>query len=207
MGVCRILWAIFFLFVLLNFRGSIPDSLGSLSLLTKLDLKDNQLSGIIPYSLGNLSLLQELDVSNNNLNGTIPPSFALLSSLTHFYGHNNRFNETIISSSFPASLISLYLSLNQSIPETFFHNLTNLDKLYLSDCVLNISKTWIPSFQLHSLQLVSCLIDGEFPPWISTQFSLDTLGLVNTGLVGQIPSWLCETSPMLQYLNLSGKSL
>ncbi|XP_057845100.2 receptor-like protein 33 [Cryptomeria japonica] len=51
------------------------------------------------------------------------------------------------------------------------------------------------------------MIDGEVPPWLSTQFSLEWLELFNAGLVGQIPSWLCENSPMLHTLNLSGNHL
>lgn len=43
--------------------------------------------------------------------------------------------------------------------------------------------------------------------WISTQFSLGRLELTNASLVGVIPSWLWETSPRLQYLNLSGNHL
>ncbi|XP_057841832.2 receptor like protein 27 [Cryptomeria japonica] len=189
--------------------GSIPASLGSLSLLWDLSLGNNQLSGNIPDSLGNLSLLSGLSLLNNQLTGTIPPSFAQLSSLNRFYGSGNHFNETISSSSFPASLEYLYLSLNhqQVISETFFQNLTNLKFLYLSDCVLNISKTWIPSFQLTEISLESCKINREIPVWICTQFSVATLELVNNSLVGKIPSWLWETSSQLQHLNLSGNHL
>ncbi|XP_059070508.1 receptor-like protein 47 [Cryptomeria japonica] len=188
--------------------GRIPASLGSLSL-TDLLLGDNQLSGIVPDSLGNLSLLERLDISNNQLSGTIPPSFAHLSSLIELYAHGNRFNETVSSLSLPPSLHFLYLSLHhyQSISETSFHNLTRLSDLYLCDCVLNISTTWIPPFDLSYLSLVSCMIDGEFPPWISTQISLERLVITNASLVGVIPSWLWETSPQLNYLNLSGNHL
>ncbi|XP_057844114.2 LRR receptor-like serine/threonine-protein kinase GSO2 [Cryptomeria japonica] len=189
--------------------GSIPASLGSLFSLTKLHLSYNQLSGSIPASLGSLSLLRSLYLSNNELRGNIPDSLGNLSLLQVLDGVSNRFNETISSSSLPPSLVALRLSLNhhQLISETFFHKLTRLSSLYLSDCVLNISTIWIPSFQLYELSLMSCTIDGEFPPWISTQFSLENLKLTNASLVGVIPSWLWETSPQLQYLNLSGNHL
>ncbi|XP_059066666.1 probable leucine-rich repeat receptor-like protein kinase At1g35710 [Cryptomeria japonica] len=190
--------------------GSIPASLGSLTLLRSLYLENNQLTGSIPESLGNLLLLGFLDIRNNQLTGTIPLSFAQLSSLTEFKAYGNRFNESISSSSLPASLVNLYLSLNhnQSISETFFHNLTILKYLHISDCVLSISRTWIPPFQLNQLSLVSCTIGhGEFPLWISTQFSLDALELVNIGLIGEIPSWLWETNLLLNSLNLSRNHL
>ncbi|XP_059070465.1 receptor-like protein 35 [Cryptomeria japonica] len=189
--------------------GSIPASLGSLSMLRKLDLGGNRLSGSIPDSLGSLSLLKELLISNNQLSGTIPSSLVHLSSLTILHGNGNRFNETISSSSLPPSVVDLSLSLNhyQTISESFFHKLTGLNYLYLSSCVLNISATWIPSFQLSKLYLVSCMIGGEFPPWISTQFSLQYLEISNASLVGVFPSWLWETSSMLIYLNLSRNQL
>ncbi|XP_057838905.2 receptor-like protein 12 [Cryptomeria japonica] len=190
-------------------NGSIPSCLGNLASLSDLSLGNNQLSGRIPASLGSLSLLRELTLYNNQLSGTIPPSFAHLSSLTELSAYGNRFNETVSSLSLPPYLRTLYLSLHhyQSISETFFHNLTRLSSLYLSDCVLNISTTWIPPFDLSDLLLVSCMIDGEFPPWISTQISLERLVITNASLVGVIPSWLWETSPQLNYLDLSGNKL
>ncbi|XP_059070498.1 LRR receptor-like serine/threonine-protein kinase SIK1 [Cryptomeria japonica] len=50
-------------------------------------------------------------------------------------------------------------------------------------------------------------IDGQFPSWISTQFSFEILELTNASLVGVIPSWLWETNPLLSYLNLSRNHL
>lgn len=192
-----------------SFTGTIPTFLCLLTRLTVLDLSDNYLNGSIPSCLGNLSLLRELRLYNNQLSGTIPPSFAHLSSLIELSAYGNRFNETVSSLSLPPSLQTLYLSLHhyQSISETFFHNLTRLSYLYLSDCVLNISTTWIPPFDLSELGLGSCMMDGEFPPWISTQISLEALAITNASLVGVIPSWLWETSPQLNYLNLSGNHL
>ncbi|XP_057862779.2 receptor-like protein EIX1 isoform X1 [Cryptomeria japonica] len=189
--------------------GNIPDSLGNLSLLGYLGIANNQLRGSIPSSLGNLFLLEHLVINNNQLSGGIPSSFVRLSSLTHLYADANPFNETISSSSLPASLHYLSLSLNhhQSISETFFHNLTSLEYLYLSDCVLNISTTWIPPFQLSELYLVSCMIDSEFPSWISTQFSLESLELSNASLIGVIPYWILGTNSLLKHLNLSGNHL
>ncbi|XP_059070384.1 receptor-like protein 35 [Cryptomeria japonica] len=189
--------------------GNIPISLGSLTLLRHLYLGGNPLSKSIPDSMGNLSLLESLSIGDTQLSGITPPSYTQLSSLASLDVSGNRFNETVASSSLPPSLVDLRLSLNhnQSVSETFFHNLTSLELLYLSDCMLNFSSTWIPSFQLREISLVSCMIDDAFPPWISTQFSLHKLELVNTGLVGEIPSWLLETNPQLLVLNLSRNHL
>ena len=56
--------------------------MGSLSNLTRLRLKSNDLSGEIPAELGSLSNLTELDLYGNNLSGEIPAELGSLSNLT-----------------------------------------------------------------------------------------------------------------------------
>ena len=48
--------------------GSIPEELGQLASLKKLDLENNQLSGSIPNQLGRLRRLRGLALNNNKLN-------------------------------------------------------------------------------------------------------------------------------------------
>ena len=53
--------------------GKIPDSLGRLGNLTKLNLYFNSFWSSIPFSIGNLSSLQLLSLYENEMmNGTIP---------------------------------------------------------------------------------------------------------------------------------------
>ena len=54
--------------------GEIPAELGSLSNLTKLVVRDNDLSGEIPAELGSLSNLTYLELSQNDLSGCVPSS-------------------------------------------------------------------------------------------------------------------------------------
>lgn len=187
--------------------GSLPFCLNKLSSLSVLSLANNRLSGQIPFTWGDLALLKSLDVSFNQLSGNLPSSFVGLSSLTELYANGNRFNQSNPSWGFPSSIRTLHLSLNHelTISDTFFRNLTKLEHLSLSNCTLNISTSWIPNFQLVELELVSCQMDGQIPPWISTQFSLGSLTLANNGLAGEIPSWLWATS--LSELNLSQNHL
>jgi Leucine-rich repeat (LRR) protein len=77
----------------MGLTGQIPSSIKSLSILTWLDLKNNQLSGEITPSLGSLRFLGFLDLSFNQLNGTIPtslgisnPSLASISTTTGLAG-------------------------------------------------------------------------------------------------------------------------
>ncbi|XP_057819335.2 probable leucine-rich repeat receptor-like protein kinase At1g35710 [Cryptomeria japonica] len=190
-----------------HLSGNIPYSLGNLSSLKYFDVSNNSLSGSIPDSFGNLSSLESMDLSYNHLNGTLPSSFSRLSSLTELYADGNAFNQSIASSVLPSSIEGLSLSLDDQhmISEAFLHNLSKLDNLYLSNCEVNISSTWIPSFQLGSLFMTSCKVDGQIPLWISTQFSLLELELPDNNLVGEIPSWLFDMS--IQYINLTANHL
>ena len=75
--------------------GKIPPVLGSLSGLTRLELRggkgryDNQLTGNIPAELGNLVNLTHLNLGSNQLGGQIPAELGKLTSLTHLDLSNN----------------------------------------------------------------------------------------------------------------------
>ena len=64
-----------------SLSGAIPDTLGGLANLTVLDLDENRLNGRIPNELGNLAMLKALDLQANNLSGTIPKELGRLSEL------------------------------------------------------------------------------------------------------------------------------
>jgi Leucine-rich repeat (LRR) protein len=55
-------------------RGLIPQEIGLLNDLQRLNLSYNQFSGTIPVELLNLQNVQVLDLSHNQLSGTIPPT-------------------------------------------------------------------------------------------------------------------------------------
>ena len=54
--------------------GTLPSSLGQLTLMEKIYLTNNFISGTIPPSLGNMLRLDELDFGENQLSGTVPKS-------------------------------------------------------------------------------------------------------------------------------------
>jgi Leucine-rich repeat (LRR) protein len=65
-----------------NLSGSIPGSLGALTMLQEIDLASNELLGSIPPQLSQLSNLQGLDLSGNTLSGQIPGQLGALTNLT-----------------------------------------------------------------------------------------------------------------------------
>jgi hypothetical protein len=70
--------------------GSIPDAIGNLAALQRLDLGYNQLENSIPGAIGNLVNLQYLDLGFNKLGGFIPPEIGNLSTLRNLYLNSNQ---------------------------------------------------------------------------------------------------------------------
>jgi Leucine-rich repeat (LRR) protein len=77
-----------------NFTGNIPNEITKLFGLMVLNLSRNHITGRIPETMSNLHQLQSLDLSSNQLSGTIPLSFP---SLT-FLGALNLSNNNLLGS-------------------------------------------------------------------------------------------------------------
>ena len=82
--------------------GSFPGVLGSLEKLERLDLAGNYIQGPIPVELGNLANLQMLDLGGNNLAGPIPVELGNLANLQRLNLH-----ETPLSGPIPVELGNL----------------------------------------------------------------------------------------------------
>jgi hypothetical protein len=72
-----------------NFSGNIPNVLTKLSGLLVLNLSRNHITGQIPETMSNLLQLSSLDLSNNQISGTIPSSLSSLSFLGSLDLSNN----------------------------------------------------------------------------------------------------------------------
>ncbi|KAF8391161.1 hypothetical protein HHK36_023462 [Tetracentron sinense] len=64
-----------------RFQGEIPESIGNLRSLLRLNFSGNNFAGSIPSSLGNLTMLESLDLSHNKLSGEIPQQLTTLTFL------------------------------------------------------------------------------------------------------------------------------
>ncbi|KAK9116386.1 hypothetical protein Sjap_015333 [Stephania japonica] len=150
------------------------------SSLERLNLMENQITGILPSSIGNLKNLKSLVVLNNHMNGTIPRGIGELSQL--FY--------LDLSSNFFEGVVS----------ESHFANLAKLEVLDLSSTskkslILQVSSNWIPAFtNLGILDLSNWQVGPFFPSWLRAQENIYTVTLRNTGISDNLPEWFGELS-------------
>ncbi|KAI3729967.1 hypothetical protein L6452_18640 [Arctium lappa] len=151
-----------------NFSGGIPESIGNLKSLSRIELPRSNFSGRIPNSMGNLTRLSYLDLSSNYFIGQIP-SFQLCRNLTHIDLSRN--------------------SLSGLIPSAYFRDLQNL---VFVDLRFNAFSGSIPS-SLFSLQLVQKIqlshnnFFGVLADFSNASASLlDTLDLSSNKLEGKI---------------------
>ena len=161
--------------------GSIPSTLGKLSSLIELDLDSNFLSSSIPSELGNgLINLKLLDLDSNYLTGTIPTSILcgeMIKGLQTLYLYSNGLTGTLSSCA------------------TDLHTDT-LTMMWLND---NLLSGTIPSaffdtyINVDTLYLHDNAFTGSIPIPSNTTTNitaLTTLGLYNNQLTGTIPSIL-----------------
>ena len=148
---------------------------------TRLFLRDNELTGTIPPELGQLSSLDVLDLSTNELTGTIPPELGQLSSLRLLWLHNNAL-------------------MGPTPPE--LGQLSNLTQLWLFD---NALTGLIPPELGQLSSLTGLLLDdneltGAIPPELVQLSSLTVLWLGGNELTGAIPPELGQLSSLERLL-------
>ncbi|KAI4296253.1 hypothetical protein L6164_036226 [Bauhinia variegata] len=172
-----------------QFHGQIPDSFENLMSLVVLSVSDNHLSGPMPSTLGQTSYLKELNLSNNHLSGTLNTTLMRLSELVVLDVAQNE--------------------LEGVITDTHLKNLRKLKFLSISanNLIFNVSKNWVPSFQLEAIGLSRCLSGPEFPKWIQTQKNLSYIDLSRASISDTVPKWFWDLSPKIEYINLSNNYL
>ncbi|KAL7171722.1 hypothetical protein ACSBR2_036394 [Camellia fascicularis] len=173
-------------------RGSLLDySLTHLQNLRYLVLADNLISGPIPASIGRLSKLEILDLSFNQMNGSIPNGVGKLANLIELLLENNYW-EGVISQNQLQGLTKLQgFSISSSNKSSIF----------------KISHEWVPPFSLTYINIHNCQLGPGFPAWLSNQKQLSDITLTDVAISDTIPYWLCELSPQINRLDLSGNRI
>ncbi|XP_039126341.1 receptor-like protein EIX2 [Dioscorea cayenensis subsp. rotundata] len=166
-------------------RGELMNWLVMLKRIVILDVSKNSLDGPIPASIGNLSSLRGLYLSYNGLNGNLPLSIGQLSELKIFDISSN--------------------SVGGVVTEAHFANLSKLEDLgmRLNSLAFNVSRNWIPPFQLKIISLSNCQLGQRFPSWLRTQKYFVQLYISNAGIADKLPDWFWKLSNFVTLLDLS----
>lgn len=194
-----------------NLSGSIPDTIGRMQKLQGFYAGTNKLEGPIPFSICQLSSISEMLLDGNVLSGSIPTCLGNLISLRKLSLAKNRLNMMIPSSMWKLTyILQLDLSWN-SLSGPLSHNIGNL-KVATS---LNLSHNQltgdIPSTldNLQDIQILSLAnngFEGSIPQSFDKLISLTLLDLSNNSLSGMIPQTL-EKLSNLKYFNASFNKL
>ncbi|CAI9089606.1 OLC1v1024208C1 [Oldenlandia corymbosa var. corymbosa] len=117
-----------------SISGKVPNNIGDFKSLEYLDLSNNLFFSSLPTGIGNLGSLRNFSLAGNNFSGSIPDSISGLRSIQSMDLSHNSFSGELPSSLMKLmSLVYLNLSLNgftKSIPKGF-ELMTNLEVLDL----------------------------------------------------------------------------
>nr|POE99228.1 leucine-rich repeat receptor-like serine/threonine-protein kinase bam2 [Quercus suber] len=194
-----------------TFSGTLPDSIGNLKGLSKIDLSRCNFSGSIPNSLVNLTQLVHLDLSSNSFTGSIPNSMANLTQLVHLDLSSNSFTGSILNSiANLVQLVHLDLSLN-SFTGSMPNSMTNLTRLFNMRISSNNFTGSIPNFMANLTELVEIVMSsnsfiGPIPSFNMAK-NLDTIYLSDNHLTGQFTFTHWKELPSLVSLYLSNNKL
>ncbi|KAF3794375.1 putative LRR receptor-like serine/threonine-protein kinase [Nymphaea thermarum] len=165
-----------------HLTGPLPEEIGFLPNLDRIQIDQNMITGPIPTSFANLNNTKHLLLDNNNLSGSLPPDLYLL---PNFQLDNNQFTGAIPASYSKMSKL-LKLSLRNCSLEGLVPDLSSITGLGYLDLSWNNLTGVIPTNKLSA--------------------NITTIDLSNNKLVGTIPQNF-SSLPLLQRLSLKNNQL
>ncbi|KAJ6778523.1 hypothetical protein OIU74_002334 [Salix koriyanagi] len=178
-----------------QFTGTIPESIGNLTVLRDLNLNSNQLVGFVPDSLAKMSL-QHLDLNNNQLMGPIPKFKATEVSYT-----SNAFCQSTPGVPCAPEVMALLEFLGS----------LNYPSRLVSSWTGNNPCLWLglacdPDNKVNSIALPNHNLSGTLSPSVAKLGSLFQVKLAGNNIIGPIPdNWTSLTS--LKTLDLSANNI
>ncbi|KAK4492892.1 hypothetical protein RD792_000217 [Penstemon davidsonii] len=150
-----------------SLNGIIPDEIGSLRRLRRVEMSFNQLSSEIPLSFGLLTKLEFLGIEGNHLTGAIPWSIFKISSLQSIGFTENK--------------------LYGTLPNDMCYHLPKLEGLYLSNNQLrgDIPTSLSACSQLEELSLSYNNFSGAIPMQMGNLSQLHILALGSNKITGK----------------------
>ncbi|KAL1204890.1 Receptor-like protein kinase BRI1-like 3 [Cardamine amara subsp. amara] len=174
-----------------EFTGEVPSgfcSLQSSSVLEKLMIANNYLSGTVPVKLGKCKSLKTIDLSFNALTGPIPKEIWTLPNLS--------------------DLVMWANNLTGGIPDNICVDGGNLEMLILNNNLLtgSIPESISKCTNMLWISLSSNLLTGEIPVGIGNLEKLAILQLGNNSLTGNLPRELGNCKSLI-WLDLNSNNL
>lgn len=209
-----------------NVAGVVLDHLGlsanvdlsvfsNLTMLVKLSMSNNSITGKFPQNIGDFKSLEYLDISDNLFFLSLPPEIGRVSSLQNLSLAGNNFSESVPDSiSGLSSIQSLDLSRNSfsgPLPSSF-SKLANLVSLNLScnGFTKQIPKGFTLMTQLEVLDLHGNMLNGDLDAeflMLTSANHVDLSGNLFTSSTSQQKKFLPGISETVKYLNLSHNQL
>jgi hypothetical protein len=153
--------------------GPLPDNIGQWTALNYFNVYNNNVTGTIPESIGRWTALTYFDVDSNSMTGTLPSIFGIWTLLTYFDASKNSFTGTIPT------------TIDQWTAMSHFH----VDNTQLTGTLPDGIGQWTA---LTVFTVASNNLNGTIPKSIGNWGLIETAYFDNNQFVGTLTASICS---------------